>query len=109
MLVIRGVNVYPSEIERVLLADPALAPDYLVVVDHREAQPRLVACCEYRTDFPGRLPAEHELEVKLRNELGLNVRVNVLPSGTVPRNEVGKAVRVRRWGEGKPPLPGLDD
>jgi phenylacetate-coenzyme A ligase PaaK-like adenylate-forming protein len=109
MLVIRGVNVYPSEIERVLLADPALAPDYLVVVDHREAQPRLVACCEYRTDFPGQLPAEHELEAKLRNELGLNVRVNVLPAGTVPRSEVGKAVRVRRWGEGKPPLPGLED
>ena len=109
MLVIRGVNVYPSEIERVLLANPALAPDYLVVVDHREAQPRLVACCEYRTDFAGRLPAEHELETTLRNELGLSVRVNVLPPGTVPRNEVGKAVRVTRWGEGEPPLPGLDD
>ncbi len=109
MLVIRGVNVYPSEIERLLLANPALAPDYLVVVDHREAQPRLVACCEYRTDFAGRLPAEHELETTLRNELGLTVRVNVLPAGTVPRSEVGKAVRVARWGDGEPPLPGLDD
>jgi phenylacetate-coenzyme A ligase PaaK-like adenylate-forming protein len=109
MLVIRGVNVYPSEIERVLLANPALAPDYLVVVDHREAQPRLVACCEYRTDFAGRLPAEHELETTLRNELGLSVRVNVLPPGTVPRSEVGKAVRVAQWGDGEPPLPGLDD
>ena len=36
MLVIRGVNVYPSEVERVLLAEPALAPDYLLVVDERE-------------------------------------------------------------------------
>src|ERR1019366_2733994 len=35
MLVIRGVNVYPSEIERVLLAEEALAPDYLLVVDER--------------------------------------------------------------------------
>ena len=109
MLVIRGVNVYPSEIERVLLANPALAPDYLVVVDHREAQQRLVACGEYRTDFPGRLPAEHELETTLRNELGLSVRVKLLPAGTVPRSEVGKAVRVTRWGDGEPPLPGLDD
>jgi phenylacetate-coenzyme A ligase PaaK-like adenylate-forming protein len=109
MLVIRGVNVYPSEVERVLLANPALAPDYLVVVDHREAQPRLVACCEYRTDYAGRLPAEHELEATLRDELGLTVRVNVLPAGTVPRNEVGKAIRVARWGDGEPPLPGLDD
>jgi phenylacetate-coenzyme A ligase PaaK-like adenylate-forming protein len=109
MLVIRGVNVYPSEVERVLLANPALAPDYLVVVDHREAQPRLVACCEYRTDYEGQLPAEHELEATLRDQLGLSVRVNVLPAGTVPRSEVGKAVRVARWGEGEPPLPGLDD
>src|SRR5215469_16321180 len=36
MLVVRGVNVYPSEVERVLLADPALAPDYLLVVDERD-------------------------------------------------------------------------
>jgi len=109
MLVIRGVNVYPSEVERVLLAHPALAPDYLVVVDHREAQPRLIACCEYKTDYPGQLPAEHEIEATLRDELGLGIRVNVLPAGTVPRSEVGKAVRVSRWGVGKPPLPGLDD
>ena len=59
--------------------------------------------------FAGRLPAEHELETTLRNELGLTVRVNVLPAGTVPRSEVGKAVRVTRWGEGEPPLAGLDD
>ncbi len=39
MLVIRGVNVYPSEIERLLLADPALASDYLVVVDQRAPRP----------------------------------------------------------------------
>jgi phenylacetate-CoA ligase len=32
----------------------------------------------------------------------------MLPPGTVPRSEVGKAVRVVRWTEGEPPLPGLD-
>ena len=109
MLVIRGVNVYPSEIERLLLAHPALASDYLVVVDQRAPQTRLIACCEYRTDFGGDLPAAPEIEFKLKNELGLSVRVNVLPAGTVPRSEVGKAVRVTRWGDGEPPLPGLDN
>ncbi len=108
MLVIRGVNVYPSEVERILLAHPALGPDYLVVVDHRQPQPRLIACCEYKTDYSGEFPPERELEVTLRNELGLSVRVSVLPAGTVPRTEVGKAVRVARWGEGAPPVPGLD-
>ncbi len=41
MLVIRGVNVYPSEIERVLLGEPSVAPDYLLVIDEREGRPRL--------------------------------------------------------------------
>ena len=40
MLVVRGVNVYPSEVERVLLEEDSMAPDYLLVVDERDAQPR---------------------------------------------------------------------
>ena len=31
----------------------------------------------------------------------------LVPAGTVPRTEVGKAVRVARWAGGEPPLPGL--
>ena len=37
MLVIRGVNIYPSEVERVLLGERGLCPDYLLVVDERRA------------------------------------------------------------------------
>jgi phenylacetate-coenzyme A ligase PaaK-like adenylate-forming protein len=107
MLVIRGVNVYPSEVERVLLADPALAPDYLLVVDERETPLRLLACCEYITDAGGPVPHEAELEVRLRDGLGVGVTVRMLAPGTVPRTEVGKAVRIRRWSGGEPPLPGL--
>ena len=33
--------------------------------------------------------------------------VRLVPAGTVPRTEVGKAVRVARWTGGDPPLPGL--
>ncbi len=110
MLVIRGVNVYPSEVERVLLAHPALSPDYLLVLDRREAVPHLLACCEYRTaDMAGSGPPETELEERLRAELGVRIRVRVVPPGTVPRAEVGKAVRVVSWtaaGE-PPPVPGL--
>jgi phenylacetate-CoA ligase len=121
MLVVRGVNVYPSEVERVLLASPALCPDYLLVVDEREAVSRLLVCCEYRTTAAGdpdsaasagsgagQLPGSGDLESRLRAELGVSVAVRVLPAGTVPRSEVGKAVRVVRWRDGAPPLPGLD-
>jgi phenylacetate-CoA ligase len=107
MLVIRGVNVYPSEVERILLAESALAPDYLLVVDEREPQHRLLACCEYDETASGsRSPAEL-IESRLREALGLSVAVRVLPPGSVPRTEVGKAVRVVRWTDGAPPLPAL--
>jgi phenylacetate-coenzyme A ligase PaaK-like adenylate-forming protein len=113
MLVLRGVNVYPSEVERVLLAEPGICPDYLLVVDEREPASHLIACCEYITaggDGPPEwnLPTEGELESRLRMELGVSVRVRVLPPGTVPRSELGKAVRVVRWRDGSPPLPGLE-
>jgi phenylacetate-coenzyme A ligase PaaK-like adenylate-forming protein len=107
MLVIRGVNVYPSEVERVLLADKALAPDYLLVVDEREAAARLIACVEIAADSTVAHLNQQELESGLKETLGLSVAVRVLPPGSVPRTEVGKAVRVRRWPGGDPPIPGV--
>jgi phenylacetate-coenzyme A ligase PaaK-like adenylate-forming protein len=107
MLVIRGVNVYPSEVERVLLAEPGLAPDYLLVVDQRDPQHRLLACCEFDETGPGPRPPAELIESRLREALGLSVAVRVLPPGSVPRTEVGKAVRVMRWTGGEPPIPAL--
>ena len=43
----------------------------------------------------------------LKQALGVRVQVRMLPPGTVPRTEVGKAVRVVTWAGGDPPLPGL--
>jgi phenylacetate-CoA ligase len=105
MLVLSGVNVYPSEVERILLAQSALAPDYLLVVDKRSAPSRLIACCESRT--AGASPAAGAIEARLKDTLGVRVRLALLPTGTVPRIEVGKAVRVVTWDGGEPPLPGL--
>ena len=110
MLVLRGVNGYPSEVERVLLTEPGISADYLLVLDERDAAGRLIACCEYITKDGASVPApaQGELEHRLRGELGVSIAVRVLPVGTVPRSEVGKAVRVVRWRDGGPPLPGLD-
>jgi phenylacetate-coenzyme A ligase PaaK-like adenylate-forming protein len=111
MLVIRGVNVYPSEVERVLLAEHAVAPDYVLVVDEREGGSELIACCERRTAPAEGSGKEAELsaalERKLRDALGVRVSVAMVPAGAVPRTEIGKAVRVRRWSGGEPPVPGL--
>jgi phenylacetate-coenzyme A ligase PaaK-like adenylate-forming protein len=108
MLVVRGVNVYPSEVERVLLEHPELAPDYLLVLDERVTPLRLLACVEYRTPRLDPAPAADQIESRLREQLGVSVTVHVVDPGTVPRTEVGKAVRIRRWAAGgEAPLPGL--
>ncbi len=108
MLVIRGVNVYPSEVERVLLADSALSLDDLLVVDERAPGRQLIACCEFRAGWPFPLPRVSDLQARLARALGLNIQVRVVPPGTVPRTEVGKARRIVRWAGGEPPLPGID-
>jgi phenylacetate-CoA ligase len=102
----------------VLLGHTSLSPDYLLVVDERAAQSQLLALCEYAPGSSGPYgagpdgahgagPAEADLELRLREVLGVRVGVRVLPGGTLPRTEVGKAVRVVRWAGGEPPVPGL--
>ena len=105
MLVIRGVNIYPSEVERVLLEDNSLSPDYLLVVDERAAQPHLV-CGAVRAAGPRwrgpAVPAEAELEVRLRDVLGVRVGVRLLPWGTVPRTGGGQGRPGGQVGGGGP-------
>ena len=105
MLVIRGVNVYPSEVERVLLGDGRVAPHYQLVVDRRAVPSRLIVACE---QVGGGTEVVGDLHEALRQELGLSAEVRILADGTVPRVEVGKAVRVLTWVEGEAPLRGLE-
>src|SRR5207244_11939200 len=74
MLVIRGVNVFPSEIEAVLLDDPALAVQYAMVVDSRGTMKEL----EVRSELAS---AEHEPEMavagRLRERLAERLRLRV--------------------------------
>jgi phenylacetate-CoA ligase len=96
MLIIRGVNVYPSQIEAVLVGQSAIAPHYQLVVDRRgtldhvtveaEAQPG-VAASDY--DAIAAQVAHH-----IKSMIGITTDVTVKPPGTIPRSQ-GKAVRVR--------------
>lgn len=100
MLVIRGVNVFPTEIEAVLLADERVSPHYLIVEDRR-ARPELWVVVESQDEV------RESLTRALRERLGLTCKVVVAREGTVPRTETGKARRLVRWTEGEPPLPDL--
>ena len=105
MLVVRGVNVFPTEIEAVLLADARVSPHYLVVEDRRvAARPELRIAVEQVGDAPS-LAAD--LDAALRERLGIACVVRVLAAGSVPRVEVGKAKRFVRWSDGAAPLAGL--
>lgn len=105
MLVIRGVNVFPTEIESVLLADERVSPHYLIVEDRRTARPELKIAIE--TESVDTEQLRTELTVKLRERLGLTCDVHVLAPGTVPRTETGKAQRLARWSQGQAPVPGI--
>jgi phenylacetate-CoA ligase len=86
MLIIRGVNVFPSEIERALLAIPDLAPHYQIVVERPGRLDELIVQVEGTVDalMVGR---------RLEGALGLTARVEIVPLGSIPRSE-GKALRV---------------
>jgi len=112
MLVIRGVNVYPSEVEAVLLAEPAVGPQYLLVVDRTETMPSLVVVCELAYGSAGdeeRDETRAAIALALERRLALRPQVRVLRAGALPRVEMGKVQRVaERTGE-HDPLRGLSE
>jgi phenylacetate-CoA ligase len=93
MLIIRGVNLYPSEIERVLLELGDLAPHYQIVVDRPGALDELCVVCESASAESDRAGLQRRAARALHDAIGLSVAVEVLAPGGVPRSE-GKAVRV---------------
>lgn len=110
MLVIRGVNVYPTEVERVLLDDPGIGPEYVLVVDRRQAMARLVVACESVGTGPDATLRDQWADTvaeRVRAALGVAVTVRILPPGTLPRAEAGKAVRRIDWESGDEPVPGI--
>ena len=90
----------------VAAVDAPFREEIALVVDERGGTPHLVALCEQRAPAASGV-GQAELEGRLRNVLGVRIGVRLLPWGTVPRTEVGKAVRVVRWAGGDPPVPGL--
>jgi phenylacetate-CoA ligase len=104
MLIVRGVNVYPSEIEDVVLAHPALGGQYAIVLDRRTALTKLEIRCELRT-----AEADHDaIAADVRRGLDARLRVRsdvvVLPPASLPRQEVGKARRVWERHDERDPL-----
>ena len=94
MLVIRGVNVFPSEIEAAILEDPALAGHYAIVLDRRSALAELEIRAELAWADAPAAEVEERLRHRLTETLRVRTRVAVGEPGSIPRQEAGKAQRV---------------
>jgi phenylacetate-CoA ligase len=92
MLVVRGVNVFPSEVERVLLTLPELAPHYQLVLERPGRLDELTVEAEVREGEPAE-ELTGRVERALAERLGLSGRVRLLRPQSIPRSE-GKALRV---------------
>ena len=110
MLVIRGVNVYPSEIEAVLLSDASVGMSYAIVIDQRAEMPSVLVLAEPAAENMDSEVIEglgKALAAALKQRLGVSCSVRVVGVGQMPRIEIGKAVRVHRWTTEHNPLPDL--
>jgi len=95
MLIVRGVNIYPLQIERVLMAQSGVGRNYLITLDGLDDMTVKVELAE--AGFDGRVEHlvkfQNQLAEKLRAEILVKPRVEFLPPGSLPVNE-GKAQRV---------------
>jgi len=91
MLIIRGVNLYPSQVEAILLELPELTPDYRIVVERTGTLDE--ATVEIETVEP-RAELQERAERLLLQTIGCTIAVRLMPPGSVPRSEGGKLERV---------------
>jgi phenylacetate-CoA ligase len=101
MLIIRGVNVFPSQVEELVLQMPALAPHYQLVVTRDGHLDALEVRCELREGAreaqcaPERVQAlASELQHRIKTYIGVTTSVNLLPAQGIERSLTGKARRV---------------
>jgi phenylacetate-CoA ligase len=99
MLIIRGVNVFPSQIEEIVVQQTSLSPHYVLEV-HRESHlDELDVLVERRPGIPGPLSVaarsgvEQQVERLIKGLIGVSTKVRVVEPGTLQRSQ-GKAVRV---------------
>jgi phenylacetate-CoA ligase len=109
MLIVRGVNVFPSQIEHALLDIEGLEPRYQLVLSTREDhQDNLRVQVEVSDRFAkepdARAEVESHAQYALQNNLSLNATVELTEPNTIPHSQ-GKAVRVldERTGIGRRP------
>ncbi len=100
MLIIRGVNVFPTQIEEQILRDTRLSGNYQIVVTRDSHLDNVEVRCELQRAFSGRLTQDEIASIAgavqhhIKTIIGISTRVSVLDVDALPRSLTGKAKRV---------------
>jgi phenylacetate-CoA ligase len=98
MLIIRGVNVFPSQIEELILKQPRLAPHYVLEVSRPDQLDEIAVLAEPRPEFAtmndgDRREASAALAHAIKTFVGVSAEIRLMPVGGIERS-IGKAKRV---------------
>ena len=98
MLIIRGINVFPSQIESVILSIEQLAPQYLIIVRREGNLDTIKVQVELRPeyfvdDFPAMEGMKKMFAHKLKSVLSISAQVDLLPPGSIERSQ-GKSKHI---------------
>jgi phenylacetate-CoA ligase len=96
MLIVRGVNVFPSQIEELILRCEGLAPHYEIEITRPNRLDEISIVVEARPEFAAQahLAEAQLLAMKLKDNIGISAAIRVAASGSLPRS-AGKASRVK--------------
>ncbi|MDE8347162.1 MAG: AMP-binding protein [Acidocella sp.] len=97
MMIIRGVNVFPTQIEELLFRCPGLAPHFLIELTRPHRMDEMTIKVEARpdaTDDASLLDGKTQLAALVKELIGVTARVDILMPGTLTRS-VGKVQRIR--------------
>ncbi len=98
MIILKGVNIFPIQIETILMQFKELGSDYLITLETADSNDEMTVEVELNqlfTDDYGRLQAlTREITRQLKDEILVTPRVKLVPRGSLPKSE-GKAVRVK--------------
>ena len=93
MIILRGVNVFPTQIEEQLMAVPALAPHFQIILDRSGRMDQMTVLVELASGADDGDQAVNQLARKIKSNVGVSARVVLADAGGVARSQ-GKAVRI---------------
>ncbi|MFD0415606.1 phenylacetate--CoA ligase PaaK [Streptomyces sp. NPDC127108] len=95
MVILRGVNLFPTQIEEIVLRTPGLAPHFQLRLTKEGRMDALTVCVEARADTPPgrRVTAAREISSAVKEGIGVTVSVEVVDPETIERS-VGKFKRI---------------